>query len=145
MSNTKRIIIVAILLGLVGVVWGLRGHTQQVAPAVIVTTDVPDAAVKKTLPLLVDLGADKCMSCKMMVPVLDELEREYAGELTVQFIDVWKEPDAAKPYGIRVIPTQIFFDEQGVEQFRHEGFISKEEILNKWKELGLHLYGSSSS
>ncbi len=145
MSNAKRIIIVVILLCLVGVVWALRGRNQQAEPTVTVPVDVQDAPVEKTLPRLVDLGADKCMSCKLMVPVLDELGREYAGELTVQFIDVWKEPDAAKPYGLRVIPTQIFFDAEGVEQFRHEGFISKEEILNKWKELGVSLQGSSSS
>ena len=55
----------------------------------------------------------------------------------LQFIDVWKSPDAGRQYGIRVIPTQIFFDASGKERFRHEGFMSKEDILSKWKELGV--------
>jgi thioredoxin 1 len=73
----------------------------------------------------------------MMAPVLKQLKKEYDGRLEVQFIDVWKEPDAGKAYKISLIPTQIFFDAAGKELFRHEGFISKEDILAKWKELGV--------
>ena len=65
---------------------------------------------KKPLPKLLDLGAGKCIPCKMMFPVLDELKKEYAGKLEVEFIDVWQNPDAGKQYGIEVIPTQIFYD-----------------------------------
>ena len=75
----------------------------------------------------------------MMSPVLDELKKEYTGKLEVEFIDVWKNPDAGKPYGIEVIPTQIFFDASGKELFRHIGFFSKDDILAKWKELGVDL------
>jgi thioredoxin 1 len=74
-----------------------------------------------------------------MIPVLEELKKEYAGQLEVEFIDVWKNPDAGKPYGIQMIPTQIFFDASGKELFRHSGFYSKEDILAKWKELGVDL------
>ena len=88
-----------------------------------------------TLPRLVDLGADKCIPCKMMAPILEELKTEYAGRLKVDFIDVWENPDAGKGYGIRIIPTQIFYDSSGKELFRHEGFFSKADILAKWKEL----------
>jgi thioredoxin 1 len=94
---------------------------------------------EKQLPRLVDLGADKCVPCKKMVPILKELSTEYSGSLTVEFIDVWKNPEAGKPYGIRMIPTQIFFDASGTERFRHEGFMAKETILAKWKELGVEL------
>ena len=96
-----------------------------------------NAPAKAVLPRLVDLGADKCVPCKMMAPVLKQLKKEYDGRLEVQFIDVWKEPDAGKAYKISLIPTQIFFDAAGKELFRHEGFISKEDILAKWKELGV--------
>jgi thioredoxin 1 len=91
------------------------------------------------LPRLVDLGADKCIPCKMMAPVLADLKTNYAGRLEVEFIDVWKNPDAGKPYKIKLIPTQIFFDAKGKERFRHEGFFGKEDILAKWKELGVDL------
>jgi thioredoxin 1 len=91
------------------------------------------------LPRLVDLGADKCVPCKKMAPVLKELATEYQGTLVVEFIDVWKNPDAAKQYGIRMIPTQIFFDASGEERFRNEGFMAKGAILEKWTELGVEL------
>ncbi|MHC4148053.1 MAG: thioredoxin family protein [Planctomycetota bacterium] len=93
----------------------------------------------ETLPRLVDLGADKCIPCKMMAPVLEELKKDYAGTLSVEFIDVWKNPDKAKEYEIMIIPTQIFFDASGKELFRHEGFFSKEDILAKWKQLGVNI------
>jgi thioredoxin len=91
------------------------------------------------LPKLLDLGADKCIPCKMMAPILDDLKKEYAGKMTVQFIDVWKNPDAGDEYGIQMIPTQIFYDPSGKEVFRHTGFYGREDILAKWKELGVAL------
>ena len=97
------------------------------------------------LPRLVDLGADKCIPCKMMAPVLKELKTEYAGRMEVEFIDVWKNPDAGRPYRIKLIPTQIFFDASGKERFRHEGFFGKEDILAKWKELGVDLKGKAAA
>lgn len=88
------------------------------------------------LPRLVDLGAGKCIPCKMMAPILEELKKDYAGKLEVVFIDVWQNADEGSKYKIRVIPTQIFYSPEGKELFRHEGFYSREDILAKWKELG---------
>jgi thioredoxin 1 len=102
-------------------------------------SDAPPAAPKNGLPRLVDLGADKCIPCKMMAPVLAELAKEYAGQLDVVFIDVWKDREAGNRYGISIIPTQIFYDAQGKERFRHEGFYAKKDILAKWRELGVEL------
>ncbi len=96
-------------------------------------------AVPAKLPKLIDLGADKCIPCKMMAPILEELEKEYAGRMEVVFIDVWKNEGAGKQYGVQTIPTQIFFDAEGKELFRHTGFFGKEEILAKWLELGVKL------
>jgi len=103
------------------------------------------AAEPTKLPKLVDLGADKCIPCKMMAPILEGLKREYAGRMDVQFIDVWKDPAPGRRYKIRLIPTQIFFDASGKELFRHEGFFGKEDILAKWKELGVDLSGRKPS
>jgi thioredoxin 1 len=61
---------------------------------------------------LVDLGADTCLPCKMMAPILEKLEKVYRGKAAIIFIDVSKFPDQAKRFGIRVIPTQIFFDKK---------------------------------
>ena len=94
---------------------------------------------RAALPRLVDLGAGKCIPCKKMAPILEELKKEYAGRMEVEFIDVWKNPDAGKAYGVEMIPTQIFYDASGTELFRHTGFFGKEDILGKWKELGVEL------
>ena len=101
------------------------------------TAKVHGDTAKIPLPRLVELGADRCIPCKMMAPILEELRKEYAGTLQLESIDVWKDPDAAKRYRIRIIPTQIFYDASGKELFRHVGFFSKEDILAKWKELGV--------
>ena len=107
------------------------------------TSPAPVANVK--LPKLLDLGAGKCIPCRMMAPILEELKKEYAGKMNVEFIDVWVNPDAAKPYGIEVIPTQIFYDADGKELFRHVGFFAKEDILAKWKALGVDLAGQPNN
>jgi thiol-disulfide isomerase/thioredoxin len=91
------------------------------------------------LPQLVDLGASKCIPCKKMAPILEELREEYRGRMDVIFIDVWKNPEQGQAYGIESIPTQIFYNAEGKELFRHEGFIPKEDILAKWSELGVDL------
>jgi thioredoxin 1 len=101
------------------------------------TVNPPSPA--KPLPLLIDIGARQCIPCKMMAPILDELKREYAGVLNVQFIDVWENPNAGEKYRIRAIPTQIFYDASGRELSRHMGFMSKEQILNAFKQFGIDL------
>jgi thioredoxin 1 len=119
----------------------LKGHILFLSLAFSVLLAVgglanPARAEEKALPRLVDLGAKKCIPCKMMAPILDELAKEYAGKMEVIFIDVWEHPEKGREYGIRLIPTQIFFAPSGEELFRHAGFYSKKEILNKWEELG---------
>lgn len=113
--------------------------SQPVNPAKLDEAGSESAASAPSdeLPKLIDLGADKCIPCQMMAPVLEELKAEYAGRMEVQFIDVWKNPDAGKKYGIQMIPTQIFVDASGNELARHTGFLGKEDILAKWKELGI--------
>lgn len=104
-----------------------------------IPTPTPANLGSGPLPRLVDLGSGKCIPCKMMAPILEELKKEYQGKFKVEFLDVWQIQGIAEQYGIQVIPTQIFYDTTGKELFRHEGFYSKEDILNKWKELGIQL------
>jgi len=96
-------------------------------------------AASSFLPRLVDLGAHSCVPCKMMAPILEELRRQYQGVFTVDFIDVWQNPEAGRQYGIRVIPTQIFYDAAGAEFFRHEGFLGKDDILAVFRRNGIAL------
>ncbi|WP_243359467.1 thioredoxin family protein [Fundidesulfovibrio terrae] len=98
----------------------LLGVAAQAAP-------LPDVPAKDMV-TMVDLGAKSCIPCKMMMPVMDAVEKDYAGKAAVLFIDVWENPDQSKKYGLRSIPTQIFYDRQGKEVFRHEGFFDKKSI-----------------
>ena len=106
-------------------------------PAVEKVAAPVEAVQQKALPRLVDLGAGKCIPCKAMKPILEELAANYAGSFKTEFIDVWQNPDAGKQYNINLIPTQIFYGADGKELFRHEGYFAKEDILAKWKELGV--------
>ena len=144
MKKLKNVAIVAAVVVAAGIVFALKQNQIEAdvsAPAAAAESGAAeaDAPQSAALPRLVDLGADKCIPCKMMAPILDELKAAYAGQFDVEFIDVWKNPDAGKSYGIRSIPTQIFIDAGGKELFRHEGFFPKEDILAKWKELGVEL------
>lgn len=115
-----------------------RTIAALVATSALLSAAQAQAPAGKALPKLLDLGATQCIPCKMMAPILEEMKKEYAGRMEVEFIDVWQKENAekAKKYGIESIPTQIFFDTAGKELWRHVGFISKEDILAKWKELG---------
>ncbi len=133
MSTAGRLAVVGALVLAVAVTVALR--RDHGSPA---GEPSPPAAVA-ALPRLVDLGSDNCIPCKAMMPVLDGLRREYAGRLRVDFIDVNKFPDQAEPFRIYAIPTQIFIDPSGRELTRHLGFISKEDILDTWRQLGYRL------
>ena len=85
---------------------------------------------------MVDLGADSCVPCKMMAPILVDLKKEYQGRAAIVFVDVWKDKAPARRFGVRAIPTQIFFDENGGETARHVGFMSREDIVAQLKKMG---------
>ncbi len=120
-----------------------EGPAAKPTPTADTSKTSPVSTAK--LPRMVDLGAGKCIPCKMMKPILDELKRDYADRFITEFIDVWENPDAGKKYGIEMIPTQIFYDAEGKERFRHVGFFGKEDILAKWKELGVDLSGGPAT
>jgi len=129
MNKAGKTATVTVLIAAVGIVVALRQNKSTETKQQTSTA----------LPRLVDLGADKCIPCKMMAPILEELKTEYAGRFEVVFIDVWEDPSRSEEYGIKLIPTQIFFDASGNELFRHEGFFAKADILAKWKELGIDI------
>jgi thioredoxin 1 len=86
---------------------------------------------------LIDLGAKKCIPCKMMAPILEKMEKTYADKAAVAFIDVWQNQDQAQRFKISAIPTQIFFDASGKEVFRHVGFMSEAEITQQFEKMGV--------
>ena len=139
MNKAMKIMVIIALVVVVSIVIAIKQQGENSASAPVVAANSDTVTAVENLPRLVDIGADKCIPCKMMAPMLEELKTEYKGRLEVAFIDVWKKPDEAKKYGIKIIPTQIFYDASGKELFRHEGFFSKEDILRKWKEFGVTL------
>ena len=87
----------------------------------------------------VELGSVNCIPCKMMQPIMKEIEKEYKNQVKVVFHDVWTDdgqPYAVK-YRIRVIPTQVFLDKDGKEYFRHEGLFPKEQLIEVLKKQGV--------
>lgn len=136
-DRTRKVLIVAALIVGIAIVIVAKNSAYFAA------SRTQDAALgpegDSGLPMLLDLGSGHCMPCKMMKPILAELTTEYASTLKVEFIDVLKDRAAMGRYGVSIIPTQIFYDASGEELFRHEGFYSKEDILAKWKELGVDL------
>ena len=88
------------------------------------------------LPRLVDVGADKCIPCIKMAPILEQLREDFSGKLEVKFVDAWKNREEAASYNVQMIPTQIFYAIDGKELYRHTGFYGREDILGKWRELG---------
>ncbi len=132
MTRTKRFLALAVVAAGAALIVAARGGRQA--------TPAPGAtAASAHVPRLVDVGAGKCIPCKAMAPILDQLRVDYAGRLEVTFVDVWKNPDQASPYAVQMIPTQIFYAADGRELARHQGFMSREEILAQWKALGVEL------
>lgn len=97
---------------------------------------IPEGNQKMTF---IELGSNRCIPCRMMQPILKNLEQRYPQELKVVFIDVWQENGdiAGKKYQLRSIPTQIFYNAQGEEIFRHEGFLAQEQIEALLKKHGV--------
>jgi len=106
-------------------------------PVALLAAAPPPEVPVKGMVKMVDLGAKKCIPCKMMAPILEKLEKVYAGRAAIIFLDVWEDPKPAHHFSIRGIPTQIFFDKKGKEVFRHLGFLSEEEIVRRLKEMGV--------
>jgi thioredoxin 1 len=101
-----------------------------------VTAQVVEVPVKGMV-TMVDLGARSCIPCKMMEPILEKLEREYRGRAAIVFIDISVYRDSARRFGIRAIPTQIFFDKEGREVYRHMGFMSERDIVAQLRKMGV--------
>ncbi len=132
MSRIGRFLIVAALaVAVAGVL--VEKHRQRAGRARAAA--LPAAG----LPRLVELDAVDCAPCKAMASVLAGLQRECAGRLAIEVVDVRAHRDIEAAYRVRFSPTQVFTDSSGAELFRHEGFMPREDILAKWRELGYDL------
>ncbi len=68
---------------------------------------------KHALPIIIDFGADSCIPCKEMAPVLRKLNEEFQNKAIIKFVDVWKNPAGVGEFPVQVIPTQFIYDNTG--------------------------------
>lgn len=87
---------------------------------------------------MIDLGAKKCIPCKMMAPVLEKMKKIYHKKAAIVFIDVWENREQIARFGIEAIPTQIFFDANCREVYRHMGFMGEKEISLQLEKMGVN-------
>lgn len=97
----------------------------------------PKDIAQSALPKLLDFGAGTCIPCKAMAPILKELSEEYKGRIEIRIIEVYQEKELTRINGIRLIPTQIFFDSKNQEVFRHQGFMDKVQIKKVFDKMGI--------
>ncbi|HOO89368.1 MAG TPA: thioredoxin family protein [Syntrophales bacterium] len=130
-----------LLLTLVGSVL-LLALTAGTLSAVEQTADFESVPVKGMV-TMIDLGAKKCIPCKMMAPIMEKIDKIYEGKAAIIFIDVWQHREQSQRFGLRAIPTQIFFDSDGKEIYRHVGFMAEEDIIAQLEKMGVQRGESS--
>ncbi|MCL5105593.1 MAG: thioredoxin family protein [Armatimonadetes bacterium] len=89
------------------------------------------------LPVFLELGATWCGACRSMVPVINDLKKEYKGKVNFQYIDIDKDKTAVKKYKIDAIPVLVFFDKNGKQVYKHVGALSKDEIRKQFAKMGI--------
>lgn len=99
--------------------------------------DVLSKAKKEGKFVMLELGSVGCIPCAKMKPVMEQLRTNYKGKLEVFFVDVRKDKETARRFGVYVIPTQVFLDKGGKEIHRHIGFYGYEEIVPVLKRTGI--------
>jgi thioredoxin 1 len=112
-------------------------NSPATAESLVLVTDRLDIDFSKHIVTFLELGADKCIPCKAMQPIMKEVAAEFAGQVQVVFYDVWKNPEPGRKYGVQLIPTQVFIDKTGREIFRHVGLFPKEELVAFLKKQGV--------
>jgi thioredoxin 1 len=108
-----------------------------VKPPEMNTEDELKQALTSGKPVLVDFGANSCLPCRQLRPVLKEISSEYSEKAKILVIDVYKYQNLAREHKVLMLPTLIFFDSKGKEAFRNVGLMEKEKIVGKLKEIGM--------
>jgi thioredoxin 1 len=93
-----------------------------------------EVVIKSDKPVLVDFWAEWCGPCRMISPIIEEIGEQYAGKALVVKCDVDNSPNVAAKYGIRNIPTVLFFKEGKIAD-KQVGAVPKNNFLTKLNAL----------
>lgn len=117
----------------------IQVNEQWVKTQYALARDNPvDRARTSGKPTMIEFGAAGCVPCDMMQPILDKLRKEFSARLNVVFVHVGEEKVLAARFGIRAIPVQVFYDRDGKEVFRHEGFLAEPEVRKVLSTIGVN-------
>ena len=134
---------IPVLLGILAFACLACGKQDQEADAGEQKETVPPSHTAKIT--FLELGSVNCIPCRQMQPIIKSVEKKYGDQIRVVFHDVWKDPNIGKQYGIRLIPTQIFLDDNQKEITRHEGFLPEAAIDKLLRSRGLRVTGEQAS
>jgi thioredoxin 1 len=89
-----------------------------------------EVVVRSDKPAVVDFWAEWCGPCRMIAPIIEELSKEYEGKIVVAKCDVDSSPGVAAKFGIRNIPTVLFF-KNGTIADKQVGAVPKSNFVTK--------------
>lgn len=129
-------------IGIAGGLWSVENYAKPLQAAEVISEPPTNTgedlkkALQSQMPVLVDFGANKCIPCRQLRPILKEVAQEFSGKAHVLIIDVFQHQGLAREYRINLIPTLVFFDARGKETFRRSGVWDKASIAKKLKDAG---------
>ncbi len=130
MKKNLIIIGVIILIALAALLPSLKNNSIDIDKFI-------NDAISQNKLILLELSSSTCSICKQMQPFLKEIEDEYSDKLVIKTLDIVARTDIAQKFLVNAIPTQVFIDRQGKVYFKHVGYMSKKQILEVFKKMGL--------
>jgi thioredoxin 1 len=100
----------------------------------VTDADFEEVVLKSDVPVMVDFWAEWCGPCKMIAPIVDELSVELEGKAKMVKLDVDNNSNTAMKYGIRNIPTLLFF-KNGEVADKQVGVVAKAALVEKLSKL----------
>ena len=87
---------------------------------------------------MVDFGESGCFGCWMQAPIIEKIEKKYrdSDQVAIVFINITTHVGQVAKYQIEELPTQIFYDKDGKEVYRHKGFMFESSIVSRLTKMG---------
>jgi thioredoxin 1 len=101
----------------------------------LISPRVVSPAAPAAKPTIYEFGSKLCPVCARNAVVLKEVGTKYRGQILLRFLYIDEDEPLFRKYGVTFVPTQVFLDASGKMVFRHDGPISRKELITKLKEL----------